>query len=79
MKQIIGGVGLDITGALLWLVALMGMNWQRIKSYGLLHELYLGGWFHVLVFLLGTIFIIAGTIMIFTGVYIGDDEEFYDK
>lgn len=66
MKELVltvSGAGLFIGGAIILNLVFAPLDWKRIGSYGIYNELVIhGGWFSVLIFVLGAIFVIWGAV-----------------
>jgi hypothetical protein len=69
MKKSISGAGFTISGVLLWILAMSGLDWRRVRDYGLMHEVGLYSEFLMIVFWMGTIFIILGVILMLLGAF----------
>lgn len=69
IAKAIGGAGLTISGSLMLALAMSGLEWKRIRSYGILHEIGLYGTFLTVVFAAGVTFLILGVILIALGAF----------
>ena len=59
---VIGGSGLTIAGAIIWAVVGLGVDWSRIRDYGLANMLnVMAAWPFAI---LGAIFIVVGVFLI---------------
>lgn len=78
MKSIvktISGSGLSISGVLMVMVALSGLNRERIAEYGIMHELNIfGGAIFEAIFITGIVFIILGIAFILWGLLFMDND-----
>ena len=71
LTKAVGGSGLLISGTMMWLFIFSGLDLDRVRNYGLFHELSLRSNIPVFIFLFACLLIFAGVMFILSGIVEG--------